>query len=82
MLKNCQRFLDVRCEGGHWPSYAELEVKLRDAETKLRDAVGVLREVRKAYSDYVFLANKWEAGVVIRQVDDILRKHDNKPKGT
>lgn len=25
MLKNCARFISRRCEGGHWPTYAELE---------------------------------------------------------
>lgn len=28
MLANCRRFLDVRCEGGHWPTYAELEAEV------------------------------------------------------
>lgn len=30
MLRNCERFIDRRCEGGHWPSYVELEAE-RDA---------------------------------------------------
>ena len=25
MLHNCERFIDRRCEGGGWPSYAEIE---------------------------------------------------------
>lgn len=25
MLQNCPRFIERRCEGGHWPSYRELE---------------------------------------------------------
>lgn len=25
MLANCKRFIENRCEGGKWPSYAELE---------------------------------------------------------
>lgn len=29
MLQNCARFIDRRCQGGHWPSYAELENRLR-----------------------------------------------------
>lgn len=28
MLANCMRYIDRRCEGGKWPSYAELEAKL------------------------------------------------------
>jgi len=27
MLRNCARFIDRRCEGGGWPSYAELEAE-------------------------------------------------------
>ena len=27
MLANCQRFIERRCEGGGWPSYAELEAE-------------------------------------------------------
>ncbi len=29
MLKNCERFIDKRCEGGGWPSYKELENALK-----------------------------------------------------
>lgn len=35
MLKNCARFIERRCQGGHWPTYVELEAE-RD---KLRQAV-------------------------------------------
>lgn len=28
MLKNCERYIRTRCEGGNWKSYAELEVEL------------------------------------------------------
>lgn len=29
MLQNCIRFINNRCESGNWPSYAELEEKLK-----------------------------------------------------
>ena len=29
MLANCRRFIENRCEGGHWPSYADLEKELK-----------------------------------------------------
>jgi len=29
MLHNCQRFIENRCEGGGWPTYAELELQLK-----------------------------------------------------
>jgi len=37
MLRNCERFIDRRCEGGGWPTYAELEAD-RD---RLLTAIGV-----------------------------------------
>jgi hypothetical protein len=30
MLANCARFIDRRCEGGGWPTYAELEQQLAE----------------------------------------------------
>jgi hypothetical protein len=30
MLRNCMRFIDRRCEGGTWPSYADLEEQIAD----------------------------------------------------
>lgn len=42
MLANCKRFIERRCEGGGWPSYRELEERLRQAEADaaaLRDVV-------------------------------------------
>jgi len=29
MLRNCQRFIERRCKGGTWPSYADLEKRLK-----------------------------------------------------
>lgn len=30
MLKNCTRFVDKRCEEGIWPTYKELEDKIKE----------------------------------------------------
>jgi len=38
MIKNCTRFIERRCEGGGWPTYAELEAKVRDLEARLKAA--------------------------------------------
>jgi hypothetical protein len=38
MLENCARFIERRCGGGKWPSYAELEEKLRQAEAERDEA--------------------------------------------
>lgn len=32
MAKNCLRFIERRCEGGVWPSYTELETRIKDQE--------------------------------------------------
>jgi hypothetical protein len=29
MLKNCRRYIDTMCQGGGWPTYAELEAKVK-----------------------------------------------------
>ena len=34
MLSNCKRFIENRCESGHWPSYIELEKRIKDLESK------------------------------------------------
>lgn len=49
MLFNCERFLLQRCEGGHWPSYAEMEAE-RD---QLRERVKVLEEEVDYYHDFL-----------------------------
>jgi hypothetical protein len=36
MLRNCERFIDRRCEGGQWPTYVELEAERDRAVTLLR----------------------------------------------
>jgi hypothetical protein len=30
MLKNCARFINRRCQQGHWPTYAQLEEQIAD----------------------------------------------------
>lgn len=32
MLKNCKRFIENRCEAGGWPTYAELEQRIKEWE--------------------------------------------------
>lgn len=39
MLANCKRFIERRCEGGKWPSYAELESRLAKIAAVLETAV-------------------------------------------
>ncbi len=34
MLKNCARFIDRRCQQGHWPTYAELEKERDELKAK------------------------------------------------
>lgn len=44
MLKNCKRFIENRCEGGGWPSYAELEEKLSKTTQLIKDYYTILLE--------------------------------------
>ncbi len=37
MLQNCKRFIETRCEGGGWASYAELEEQLETTRSRLDD---------------------------------------------
>lgn len=37
MVKNCVRFIDVKCSGGTWKSYAELEAENEQLRRELRD---------------------------------------------
>jgi len=40
MLANCARFIERRCEGGGWPSYAELEKQIADYRLVIMAMVG------------------------------------------
>lgn len=53
MLRNCERFISRRCEGGRWPSYAELEAELADLRD-FRDRVEGLTEVPKTLATEAF----------------------------
>jgi hypothetical protein len=44
MLQNCARFIERRCEGGGWPTYAELEAEM----SRLRAVLDALMEWREA----------------------------------
>lgn len=35
MLANCKRFIERRCEGGHWPAYQELELRIATLERRV-----------------------------------------------
>ena len=49
MLANCARFIDKRCAGGGWPSYAELEAE----RNRLRNALeGVVRTADRATVEF------------------------------
>jgi hypothetical protein len=37
MLINCARFIEKRCEGGGWPSYAELEAENKRLKEALKE---------------------------------------------
>jgi len=44
MLANCARYIENRCEGGGWPSYAEMESQAAEAREGRDALVALLRE--------------------------------------
>src|SRR5258707_8876301 len=47
MLKNCSRFIEKRCAGGTWPTYAEIEIGLKRASyllTTMEQTIQAFRE--------------------------------------
>jgi len=45
MLKNCERFLKVRCQGGRWPSYVEVEDELTSARERIYHLESALKQL-------------------------------------
>lgn len=39
MLENCRRFIDNRCEGGHWPTYKQLHDSLLKIKSLCQSAI-------------------------------------------
>lgn len=70
MLANCARFIDRRCEGGKWPSYAELESELAAAvaeRDELREALVpiVLWERRRCRKNDVPMLSIYERAAAL-----------------
>lgn len=65
MLKNCERFIRVMCQGGRWRSYAELEAEVARLTAALHAA--------RAHPDYQYLivpaGHMGALGVAMRQED-------------
>lgn len=79
MKANCDRFIDRRCAGGHWPSYADLEAEL----AKLNEAIktsgyGVMRESNGRWSIHDVserqkIEDKKTAAVIMENIDQAMR---------
>lgn len=71
MLTNCQRFIQNRCEGGGWPSYAELEAKVQGeyARGRAEERAAVVAWLGRV--DYWVLRNAIERGEHL-EVKDVL----------
>ncbi len=52
MLRNCERFISRRCEGGEWPTYAQLETVVSRAD-KLVQCMREFPNDPGAWSEYV-----------------------------
>jgi hypothetical protein len=69
MLKNCERYLEVRCKGGDWPTYAELEERVKKAQSALakineiRNSIIGLQTINWSEHVYPLVAALNEAGV-------------------
>lgn len=58
MLRNCERFIDNRCQPGGWPTYAELEAELastrsqvKAVESAAKNVGRMLEELRKTFNN-------------------------------
>jgi len=54
MLANCKRFIEKRCEGGGWPTYAELEARILELESAGKG----LRALAERGAEGVFFAHQ------------------------
>jgi hypothetical protein len=73
MLRNCERFITNRCEGGGWESYAELEARakrLREVAETLRDGVS-LSLASLAVMEKMATANPTLARLVRRSAESL-----------
>lgn len=63
MLRNCERFLDNRCQEGGWPTYVTLEERIEELELALRRVVEAAPNAGKGETYQDCLARlKAEAG--------------------
>lgn len=56
MLKNCERFINQRCEAGKWPSYAELEKELETEKKYHQSVIDSTKGLRHAWYCTIQLA--------------------------
>lgn len=61
MLENCRRFIDQKCEGGGWPSYAELEEIVR-ASAKQRCILSRVHSFFPLFNNAEFCETCWLEG--------------------
>jgi hypothetical protein len=74
MLANCARFIDRRCEGGGWPTYAELEAerdRLRAALKMLAQCRHVSGSAQGAFRTNLRITDAVLAGADVRDVDTV-----------
>jgi len=62
MLRNCARFIDRRCEGGRWPSYADLEAVSDKLRAALAQANAALLAWEKWEGDIIADSGCWAPG--------------------
>lgn len=82
MLKNCMRFVENRCQGGHWSTYVELESKIRDLETwkscadrQVDSQALQLRDLREKLSTQQHLFGGAEVKIALLERDNEQLRH-------
>lgn len=61
MLANCKRFIDRRCAGGEWPTYAQLEEKIEELEATLEDEEVAHQDTLRLWKEANEVAEKLKA---------------------
>lgn len=72
MLRSCARFIERRCEGGGWPTYAELEAECGVLRRELADAAARHAETLAAREAEV-CASRAQRDAALREVDRLAR---------
>jgi hypothetical protein len=72
MLRNCARFIDRRCESGHWPTYQELEAALERIYDEGIHGCGCVFIVQKVLKDH-------SRGATYKELEEFIASFADEP---